>query len=397
MIPTRFSPVKRTIYNTGHLRYENEKICWEGVNRMESENQSRVSMCMQCGMCTGSCPEAGITPFNIRMLVRKNLLSRDIEKLIPWYCTSCGECTLRCPRDVKPSEMIFEIRSALVEEGQIPLSIQKALENTFVQKNPWARPRTKRGAWADELDFQIPHVSETESKRLLFTCCIQAYDPRCMVIPVNVARILRQGGVEFGILGAEEACCGNEIRRMGEWGLFEELQEENAAVFEKHGVREIIALSPHCMNALKNEYGDLGIKISHYTEVVAAMIDEGAISFNAPFNKKVIYHDPCFLGKQNKIFDEPRKILKAIEGLDLLEFSGSRENSLCCEGGGGRMFFEADNPYPRTSEKRVLEAVEKGAEVLATSCPFCVMTLEDPATEKDLPVRELSEIMAEVL
>jgi Fe-S oxidoreductase len=293
--------------------------------------------------------------------------------------------------------MIFDLRSAFVEEGQIPISIQKALEGTFVQKNPWGRPRSKRGAWLDELDIKVPHISETKSKKLLFSCCIQAYDPRCMVIPMNVARILNKGGVEFGVLGTEEACCGNEIRRMGEFGLYEELQEENAATFQKYGIQEIIALSPHCMNALKNEYGDLGIKVSHYTEVLAAMIEEGSLTFNAPYNTKVIYHDPCFLGKQNKIFDEPRNILRAIDGLELLEFSGSRENSLCCEGGGGRMFYEPEISYQRNSEKRVLEAIQKGAEVLTTSCPFCVMNFEDPATEKGLPVKELSEIIMEVL
>ena len=364
---------------------------------MVAENQSREFMCMQCGMCTGGCPEAGGTPFNVRSLVRKKHLQRAIDKSIPWYCTSCGACTLRCPRDVKPSEVIFDIRSALVEEGQIPISIQKALENTFVQKNPWGRSRTKRGAWLDEIDIEVPHVSETESKRLLFTCCIQAYDPRCMVMPVNVAKLLKKGGVEFGVLGVEEACCGNEIRRMGEAGLFEELQEENIAVFEKHGVKEIVTLSPHCMNTLKKEYGDLGIKVSHYTEVVAALLEQGAIAFKTPYEKKVIYHDPCFLGKQNKVFKEPRNILNAIEGLELLEFSQSGEISLCCEGGGGRMFYEAEDSGQRNSERRVLEAIEKGADLLATSCPFCVMTLEDPATEKGLPVKELSEIIIEAL
>ena len=364
---------------------------------MASENQSKVQMCMQCGMCAGSCPESGITPFNIRMLVRKKQFQRGIEEAIPWYCTSCGECTLRCPRDVKPSEMIFELRSAQVEEGEIPVTIQKALENTFVQKNPWGRPKPKRGAWVSEQGLQVPHVKDTQSKRLLFTCCIQAYDPRCMVIPMNVTKIFQKGGLEFGILGAEEACCGNEIRRMGETGLFEELQGDNTKAFKKYGVKEIIALSPHCMNALKKEYGDLGIPVSHYTEVLDGMIRDGALSLKTPYPKKVIYHDPCFLGKQNKIFDAPRNILRAVEGLQLLEFTGSRENSLCCEGGGGRMFYEAETPYHRNSEKRVEEAVEKGAEVLATSCPFCVMTLEDPATEKGLPVKEISEIVAEAL
>jgi Fe-S oxidoreductase len=361
------------------------------------QNQSKVLMCMQCGMCSGGCPESGMTPFNIRRLVRKKQLKRDIEESIPWYCTACGECTLRCPRDVKPSEMIIELRAGLVEEGQIPVTIQKALENTFVQKNPWGRSRTKRGAWQDELAVKVPHVKDTKSKRLLFTCCIEAYDPRCMVIPRNVATILSRGGVEIGYLGAEEACCGNEIRRMGEAGLFEELQRGNIAAFEKYGVKEIVALSPHCMNALKNEYGELGIKVFHYSEVVAKMISEGSLTFKGSYAKKVIYHDPCFLGKQNKIFDPPRDILRSISGLELMEFSWSRENSLCCEGGGGRMFYETEKSYQRNSEKRVLEAIQKGAELIATSCPFCLMTLEDPATEKGLPVKELSEIIAEIL
>jgi len=364
---------------------------------MAGENQSKVLMCMQCGMCSGSCPESGLTPFNIRKLVRKRGLQQSIDESLPWYCTSCGECTLRCPRDVKPSEMIVEVRSSLVEEGEIPLTIQKALENTFVQKNPWGRPKAKRGAWLDELDFPVPHVKDTLSKRLLFACCIQAYDPRCMVIAQNVAKILNRGGVEFGVLRTEEACCGNEIRRMGELGLFEDLQEQNAAVFRKHGVKEIIALSPHCMNTMKKEYGDLGIPVCHYSEVVASMIGEGSLSLEASYDKKVIYHDPCFLGKQNKVFDAPRSILRAIKGLNLLEFTWARENSLCCEGGGGRMFYEAEVTYQRNSEKRVLEAVEKGAEVIATSCPFCVMTLEDPATEKGIPVKEVSEILIEAM
>jgi len=151
------------------------------------------------------------------------------------------------------------------------------------------------------------------------------------------------------------------------------------------------------MNALKKEYGDTGIKVVHYTEVLAKMIAEGSQSFPGSFEKKVIYHDPCFLGKQNGIFDEPRAILKAVPGLELLEFSRSRETSLCCEGGGGRMFFEVESVYQRNAEVRVIDAGKRGAEIIAAACPFCVMTLEDPATEKGLVVKELSEILMEVL
>ena len=364
---------------------------------MDSRTQNKTKMCMQCGMCTSLCPEAGITPLNIRKLIRKKQLGYKTDEAAYWYCTSCGDCLLRCPRDVKPMEFLIELKSSLVEQGKIPISIQKALENSFVHKNPWGRPKSKRADWTNELDFQIPHISETESKRLLFTCCIMAYDPRCMVIPVNIAKIFRKAGLEFGILGVEEVCCGNEIRRMGEAGLFEELQEENRNSFQKYGVKEIIALSPHCMNALKKEYGEHGIKVMHYTEVIADMIDKTSLVFNRPYNKKVIYHDPCFLGKQNKIFEAPRRILRAIEGVELKEFSASKENSLCCEGGGGRMFYEAGNTYQRNSEKRTGEALRKGADILATGCPFCLMTLEDSAKEIDLPVKELSEIIIEAL
>ena len=184
---------------------------------------------------------------------------------------------------------------------------------------------------------------------------------------------------------------------MGECGLYEEIQEENTATFRENEVKEIIALSPHCMNALKNEYGDLNIKVSHYTEVLAGLLREGSLKFDSPYEKKVIYHDPCFLGKQNKVFKEPRELLRAVKGLELLEFSRTGENSLCCEGGGGRMFYEADQPYPRNSEKRVAEAIAKGADLITTSCPFCLMTLEDPATEKGIEVKEMSEILIEAL
>jgi Fe-S oxidoreductase len=360
-------------------------------------NSERVLTCMQCGKCTGSCPEAGKTPFNIRILMRKKQFASAIEESLPWYCTSCSTCTIRCPRDVKPSEVIIDMRSLLVEEGRIPVSIQKALENTFVQKNPWGKPKSKRGDWLEKVDFEIPHVSETSEKRLLFTCCIEAYDPRCMVIPVNVAHILHRAGIEFGVLGEEESCCGNEIRRLGELGLFEELCEENKANFQEYGVKEIVTLSPHCMNTFKKEYGETGIKVFHYAEVVKSLLRDGLIKPEKPYEKKVIYHDPCFMGKQNGLFDEPRDILKMVTGALPLEFSRCRENSLCCEGGGGRMFYDVETTYQRNSEVRVLEALTLGADVIATACPFCLMNLEDPASEKGLAVKELSEIIMEVL
>nr|MBP9561230.1 (Fe-S)-binding protein [Syntrophorhabdaceae bacterium] len=224
-----------------------------------------------------------------------------------------------------------------------------------------------------------------------------AYDPRCMVIPVNVARLLNRAGYEFGILGEEECCCGNEIRRIGESGLFEELMEENKANFEEYGIKEIIALSPHCMNTMKNEYGDMGIKVMHYTEVLSNLIEDGSLKIEKPIEGGIIYHDPCFLGKQNNIFEQPRGILKTLNGAHIHEFARSREISLCCEGGGGRMFFDVEVPYQRNGEVRVLDAKKAGANTIATACPFCLMNLEDPAKEKDILVKDISEILSEVI
>lgn len=354
-------------------------------------------MCMQCGMCTGVCPESGITPFNIRKMVRKRFLRSQIDADLVWLCTSCKECTLRCPRDVRPSEVILKIREEMIEQGRIPKTIQNALENAYVQKNPWGRPKAKRDQWTEDMGIDIPHIKDTSEKRLLFVCCIQAYDPRCMVIPQNVVKIFDRLGIEIGILGKEEVCCGNEIKRMGEGGLFEDLRDENISLFKKYGVKQIITLSPHCMNTFKNEYGDMGIEIFHYTEFLTKIINEKGVEFKLGKQSRIIYHDPCFLGKQNKIFDEPRDILKAIEGVELLEFSKSKEISLCCEGGGGRMFYEPEISYTRNAKRRVDEAQLKGAQIIVTACPFCLMNLEDPAGELDIPVKELSELLVDAI
>lgn len=289
------------------------------------------------------------------------------------------------------------MRSALVESGEISVSVQKALENTFIQKNPWGRARTKRAEWAAKSGIQIKHIKEADEKRLIFSCCVHAYDPRCTVIPTNISRILTLYGIPFGTLKEEEACCGNEIRRLGEKGLFEELREENSLNFERYGVKEIIALSPHCMNAMKKEYEGANLKIYHYTEFLWGLIKDGIIKPSREYKKKVVYHDPCFLGKQNGIFEEPRNILKSIDGLELIEFLRSRENSLCCEGGGGRMFYEVETHYERNARLRVNETLELGAQVIAVACPFCLMTLEEQAVEKGIEVKDISEILAEVL
>jgi Fe-S oxidoreductase len=208
-------------------------------------------------------------------------------------------------------------------------------------------------------------------------------------------------GLDFGILGKKETCCGNEIRRMGEQTLFKKLAKDNLALFQKCGLKKIITISPHCYNAFKNDYPENDLEVLHYTQLLSDWIGSGKLKLEKSLNIKATYQDPCFLGKQNKIFEEPRRILASIPGLDYVEMDRSRERSLCCEGGGGRMWAEGGTTGSRNGEIRIREALGQGANVISTSCPFCLLTLEDAVKisgrASEIVVKDISELVAEAM
>ena len=196
-------------------------------------------------------------------------------------------------------------------------------------------------------------------------------------------------------------CCGSEIRRMGDPWTFESLAEENIEIFDRYNVKNIVTISPHCFNTFRNEYQGGAFEVRHYTELFASLIEQRKISFSNQIEKTITYHDPCFLGKQNKIFDPPRKILSSIPGVKLVEMDRARERSLCCEGGGGRMWVESEDSEERLAMIRVREAMDVSAEVLATSCPFCLLTLEDVVKtaelEESIQVLDIAELVKEAM
>jgi Fe-S oxidoreductase len=365
--------------------------------------------CYQCGKCTGGCPVSLKSRLNIRRLMMEGILEKNLDRMNErtelWDCTTCKTCTLRCPRGLKPMDLIIGMRGMLVEEGHIPKTIIEALENVYKHGNPWGRQKNKRMDWTKDLPegLQIKDLSKGErADTLYFAGCTASYDPRIQEVARALVFGLRQGGVDFGILGNEEHCCGNEIRRMGESGLFEMLVEENVSRFESHGVERIITMCPHGFNVLKNEYPQGKFEVQHTTQLLSKLLESGKISPNRKLNKVVTYHDPCFLGKQNGLFDEPRILLQAIPGLTFKELDRSRERSLCCEGGGGRMWVESSSETgQRLAEIRVRDAVELGAEILATACPFCVLTLEDAVktsgNEDRIRVMDVTELLAEAM
>lgn len=327
------------------------------------------------------------------------------EKEELWDCTTCKTCTLRCPRGLKPMDLIIGMRGTMVEEGHIPKTLIEAMENAYKHGNPWGKPKNKRTEWLKSLpeDIKIKDFSQGDRAELLyFVGCTAASDPRIQEIAKSMVFIFQQTGIDFAILGNEEQCCGNEIRRMGEAGLFEELMDGNVQRFESYGIDHILTACPHGFNVFKNEYPQGKFEVLHATQILAKRLEEGKLSLTREIKKVVTYHDPCFLGKQNNIFDEPRTLLTAIPGLTFKEMDRSREKSLCCEGGGGKMWAESSSDTgQRLSEIRVQDAVELGAEILATACPLCVLTLEDAVKtsghEEKIRVMDVMELLAEAI
>jgi len=372
--------------------------------RTELIDRYDLTKCFQCAKCTAGCPVSLKSVLNIRRLMREVLLSPDLQgtfhKSEIWDCTTCQTCTLRCPRGLKPHELVINLRSLLVEEGEIPKTAIDALEGVYKHGNPWGRARSKRSEWSTGLN--IKNLTEGDTAPLLFfNCCTTAYDPRVQEIGKALVTVLRTAGVDFGCLGNKESCCGSEVRRMGETGLFEMLSEDNLKLFQNSGVNEIVTVSPHCYNTFKNEYPEHSFGIKHYSQLVNSLINEGRLKFSRELNRKITYHDPCYLGKQNKVFDEPRNVINAIPGVTFIEFDRSRERSLCCEGGGGRMFIEASASGQRLAEIRARDAVEMGVDIIATSCPFCLLNLEDAVkttgNEGKLVVRDILELVVDAL
>jgi len=362
-----------------------------------------LNLCIQCGTCTGACPVKFRSPLNIRRLVREAAFTANPSPIFKkpelWACTTCSTCSLRCPAGVKNVDLIMAIRNFLARQGDVPSTIRDALENTLLHRNPWGRFRDRRADWAKDLGVKV--LGEAEAETMLYVGCAPSYDPRVQNVSTVLVKIFQKAELDFGILGKKESCCGNEIRRMGEETLFKKLAKDNTALFKKIGVKRIITISPHCFNAFKNDYPDLNIPVLHYTQVLVDLIEKGKLKLSKGMKTLATYQDPCFLGKQNQIFEEPRKILTSIPGLEFAEMDRSKQRSLCCEGGGGRMWADGETEGTRNGEIRIKEAISLGAKIVATSCPFCLLTLEDAVKISGLSdqivVKDISELVAEAM
>jgi len=376
--------------------------------------------CMRCGRCFSVCPSAGAgEPFSPRDFVqamRRRLweahspvgdirfLNRDdspLDENVFWYCTTCRACLEVCPVYGAAFEAVSKNRVATVEEGtQVPALLSQTLEKLFKYQNPWESSKRKRGAWADGLGVVDLTKKGARADLCYFVGCTTSFDDTAQRIARSFTKVLETAGVSFGILGKKEPCCGDIAHRVGEVGLFDEQRDGCLQVFDEHAITELVTSSPHCFHTFKNEYPDAPFRARHYCLVLKELLDEGKLSFKGHVNATVTYHDPCYLGRHNRIFDEPREIIRAIPGIRLIEMPHHGPDSLCCGGGGGRMWQDLQGEV-KMNQVRIREAAATGAEILVTACPLCLIMLEDARKSVGLKppfrIMDLNELVLEAL
>ncbi len=380
--------------------------------------------CVRCGRCDDACPvvESGTTYAprlfvqSLRRVMDDTLTHPERKKAVdgnslpdligpqsPWSCTTCGACLERCPAFVNPVDEVIDLRRYLaLTTGKLPKTVADTLRNFERQGNPWGLPPEERIAWTEDLGVrELAPGDQTDV--LLYLGCAFAFDARNRKAAAAFARLLQKANVEFGILGFDETCCGDMARRLGQEYLFQVFAEQLNETLEKVHFNRIVTPCPHCFNALKNEYSQLGyhFPVQHAAEFLVEhqhILGKPCANGNG-IHERTIYHDSCYLGRYNQVYAEPRELLK-LTGLETTEFSRNREESFCCGGGGGQMWMEND-AEKRINHIRLQEALDHQAGVIATACPYCLLMFDDAIRSKGLrdqvQVLDLSEILEKQL
>lgn len=359
-----------------------------------------LKICIQCGTCTGLCPWNLVKQFSPRGMIRLAQFGLEgFESEALWNCVTCNTCVQKCPRGVEIIDVVRSMRALMNQAGTIPSSLKGPMGSLSSRGNPWGGERVDRLKWAEGLGLR-PYSEANDY--LFFTCCTQAYDPRNQKAARALVKVLQACGVDFGVMGERENCCGDACRKLGGEELFSRLAQGNLALFEEKGVGKLLVASPHCMNAFRKDYRHVGgnLDVVHYSVLLANLLNQNKLEPKKDLHLKVTYHDPCYLGRHNGIYEPPRELIRAIRGVELLEMRRNREDNLCCGGGGGGIWMEVPSGE-RLSELRVAEAEETGAEVIVAVCPYCISMLEDAlkttGRSESMRVMELSELLLESL
>ncbi|PAD05799.1 heterodisulfide reductase-related iron-sulfur binding cluster [Bacillus velezensis] len=432
-----------------------------GVGKIEDFRRSQLVdlyACVECGRCTNMCPASGtgkmLSPMDLILKLRDHLTekgaavtskspwvpapvfqhtkanqlaaassgggSREAAAAIDynpsligeviteeeiWACTTCRNCEDQCPVMNEHVDKIIDLRRYLVlTEGKMDSDAQRAMTSIERQGNPWGLNRKERENWREQADTEIPTVKEMKKQDkefdyLFWVGSMGSYDNRSQKIAVSFAKLLNEAGVSFAILGNKEKNSGDTPRRLGNEFLFQELAEHNIGEFEKHGIKKIVTIDPHAYNMFKNEYPDFGFRaeVYHHTELLAELVSQGKLKPLYPVNETITFHDSCYLGRYNEVYEPPRAILKAIPGVQLKEMERSRENGMCCGAGGGLMWMEEETGA-RINTARTEQALSVSPTVISSGCPYCLTMLGDGTKAKEaedaIGTYDVSELLA---
>ncbi len=372
-----------------------------------------LDVCVDCGRCEEVCPaSAAGRDLSPRLLVQDlsrqahrdyaaRVVSRVIEGAVRedevWSCTACTACVRVCPVSINQLDFIVELRRGLVSENRIDEKKKAFLAGIDNSYNPFGLPTGERVGWLKQEG--VPLTSETPGAEYLYWIgCQSSYDQRCRAVVRAMVKIMRTAGLSFSVLGAEEKCSGEPVRRLGEEGRFQQLALENIEVIKKHGVKKIVTHCAHCFNTLRNEYPELGgdFKVVHHSELLAELIQSKRIKLREG-RAKITFHDPCNLARANKIHDAPRTVLGSLQGSEMVEMKMNRENTFCCGGGGANPWYTVPEKV-KISQLRTSQAEETGAQILSVACPFCLTMFEDTTRgNTHLRVQDIAETVSEHL
>jgi len=414
-----------TVFGAGHV----EDFTWKQMLDFIT--------CTECGRCQSACPAwttgKPLSPKLVIMGLRDNmftsagqllgasgagegadgagserptLVPSTIDPDVLWSCTTCGACVEQCPVDIEHIDAIIDMRRyEVLMESRFPTEAGLMLRNIENQGDPWGLGASKRTEWTEGLDFEVPVVTDTipdDIEYLYWVGCAGALDERARKGVQATARMLHRAGVRFAILGPRESCTGDPARRLGNEFLYQEMAKVNVETLKEVGTRKIVASCPHCFNSIKNEYPALGgtFEVVHHAELLEQLVAGRQLVPGNGYQGTVTYHDPCYLGRHNRVIQEPRTVLDAIPGARQVEMRRCKERGFCCGAGGARMWLE-ENIGKRVNMERTEEALDTGADVVSTACPYCMIMLDDAvranAKEDQVRVLDLSQLVEESL